>query len=48
MAPELDNFYEDYWPYEMIFDHEGKFHKKERQERYKVVKSIITCKLKEG
>lgn len=48
MEPELQNFYEDYRPYEMCLDLAEKFHKKAREERYEVVKSLMTCKLKEG
>ena len=48
MVLELQKFYEDYWPYEILLDIARKFHKKARQERYKVVKALIACKLKDG
>ena len=43
MTPELQRSYENYWPYEM-----NKYHKRARQEKYKVVKSHIASKMKEG
>ncbi|KAL7609821.1 uncharacterized protein LOC111881525 [Lactuca sativa] len=48
MAPELQRFYEDYWPYEMNNDLEEKYHIRARQEKYEVVKSFMACKMKEG
>lgn len=48
MAPKLQKFYEDYWPHEIIVDLVEMFLKKVRQKRYEIVKSLMTCKLKEG
>ncbi|KAI3790891.1 hypothetical protein L2E82_04298 [Cichorium intybus] len=48
MVPELQRFYKDYWPYEMNKDLMEKFHKRARQEKYEVVKALMTCKMKEG
>lgn len=48
MAPELSKFYKDYVPCGMALDLAGMFHKKTRQERFEVVKSLMTGKLKEG
>lgn len=48
MTHELSCHYEDYWPYEMNKDLMEKYHKRARQEKYEVVKSLITIKMKEG
>ena len=48
MTPKLQKTYEAYWPYELNLALSQMFHKKERQEHYEVVKSIMACKLKEG
>lgn len=48
MTPELQRFYEDYWPYEMNKDLAEKFRKRARQEKYEVVKSLMACKMKDG
>lgn len=48
MAPELSKFYKDYLPYEMALDLAGMFYEKTRQERFKVVKSLMGGKVKEG
>ena len=47
MTPELQRYYEDYWSYEMKKDLMEKYHKRARQEKYKVVNSIIVSKMKE-
>ena len=44
---ELQRFYEDYWPYDINNDLVEKYHKRDRQEKYEVVKSFIACKIKE-
>lgn len=38
---DLQNSYEDYWPYEMNLDPAQMFHKKVRQECDEVVKSLM-------
>ena len=48
MTPELQRFYEDYWLYEMNKNLMEKYHQRARQERYEVVKSLITSKMKDG
>jgi hypothetical protein len=48
MTPELQKFYEDYWPYEMNKDLIEKYHKRARQEKYEIVKSLISSKMKDG
>ena len=48
MTPELQRFYEDYWPYEMNKDLKEKFRKRARQEKYEVVKALMACKLRDG
>lgn len=48
MTPELQRHYEDYWPYEMNKDLMEKYHKRARQEKYEVVKSLITSNMKDG
>ncbi|XP_023768339.1 uncharacterized protein LOC111916919 [Lactuca sativa] len=47
MTPELQRFYEDYWTYEMCKDLMEKYHQRARQERYEIVKSLITNKMKD-
>ncbi|TLX69973.1 DDE-type integrase/transposase/recombinase, partial [Labilibacter sediminis] len=41
MPPELQRFYEDYWPYEMNKDLAEKFRKRAHQGKYEVVKSLM-------
>ncbi|KAL7600497.1 hypothetical protein Lser_V15G27033 [Lactuca serriola] len=48
MSPELQRYYEDYWPFEMNKDLMEKYHKRARQEKFEVVKSLMACKMKEG
>ena len=48
MELELAKFYEKYVQYEIALEHCAKFHKKVRQERYKVVKAFMVYKLQEG
>ena len=48
MTSELQKLYEDYWTYDMHQDLMEKYHQSERQERYKIVSSLITTKMKEG
>lgn len=47
MSPDLQKSYEDYWPYKMNLALTKMFHKKARQERYKVMKAFMASKLKE-
>ncbi|KAL7601099.1 hypothetical protein Lser_V15G26807 [Lactuca serriola] len=47
MTPELQRFYEDYWPYETCQDLMEKYHQSARQERYEIVASLITTKMKD-
>ena len=48
MTHELQRFYEDYWPYEMCQDLMEKYHQGACQERYEIVRSLITTKMKDG
>ena len=48
MTPELQWFYEDYWPYEMCQDLMEKYHQRARQERYEIVMQFIMTKMKDG
>ena len=48
MSPELQKTFENMWAFEMN-EHLAKlFRQKARQERLHIVKSLMTCKLKEG
>lgn len=38
----------DYWSYDMNKDLMEKYHKRARQEKYEVVKSLMACKMKDG
>ena len=48
LTPELQRFYKDYWPYEMCKDLMEKYHQQAHQERYEIVKSLITNKMKDA
>ena len=48
ITPKLQRHYEDYWLYEIDKDLMEKYHKRARQEKYKVVKSLIDTMMKEG
>ncbi|KAL7607834.1 hypothetical protein Lser_V15G09770 [Lactuca serriola] len=48
ITPELQKFYEDYWHYDMHQDLIEKYHQIARQERYEIVSSSITTKMKDG
>ena len=41
MAPRLQRFYEDYWPYKTSLDLVENFHMSACQENYEVVKSLM-------
>lgn len=47
MTPELQIFYEDYWPYEMHKDLAEKFRKRACVEKCEVVRALMTCRLKD-
>ena len=47
MTLELQRFYEDYRSYETNKDLMEKYHQRARQEKYEVVKSLITSKMKD-
>ena len=44
---ELQWFYEDYWLYDMNKHLMEKYHQRDHQEKYEVVKSLITSKMKD-
>lgn len=46
MSPELQKYYEDYWPYQMNLSLGEMLHKKSRQECYEVIKALKLCKLR--
>ena len=48
MTPELQRFYKDYWPYKTNKHLVEKYHQRARQEKYEMVKSFITSKMKDG
>ena len=48
ITPKLQRFYEDYCPYKMCKDLMEKYHQRARQERYELVRSFITTKMKDG
>ena len=48
MTLKLERYYEDYWSYKMNKDLMGKYHKQARQEKYEMVNSFISSKMKEG
>ena len=47
ITPEIQRFYVDYWSYKMNKDLMEKYHQRARQERYEIVKSLITSKMKD-
>ena len=48
MTVELQKSYEDMYPYEMHQDLLDRYHQSARQERYEIITSMITTKMKEG
>ena len=48
MTAELQKSYEDYYPFEMHQDFMERYHQSARQERYKIIASMIKTKMKDG
>ena len=48
MTAELQKSYEDYYPYEMYHDLMERYHQSARKERYEIIASMITTKMKDG
>ena len=48
MTVVLQKSYEDYWPYEMHQYLMERYHQSDRQERYEIIASKITTKMKDG
>ena len=48
MTTELQKSYEDFYPYEMHQDLMERYHQSARQERYEIIASMITTKMKDG
>jgi len=48
MTPELQKSYEDFYPYEMHLDLMERYHQSARQERYEIISSMITARMKDG
>ena len=48
MTTKLQKSYEDYYPFEMYQDLMERCHQKARQERYEIIASMITTKMKDG
>ena len=48
MTAELQKSYEDYYPFEMYQDLMERYHQSARQERYEIIASMITTKMKDG
>lgn len=46
MSPELQKYYEDYWPYQMNLSLGEMLHKKSRPECYEVIKALKLYKLR--
>ena len=47
MTPELQKSYEDFYPYEMHLDLMERYHQSARQERYEIISSMITARMKD-
>ena len=45
---ELQKSYEDYYPFEMHQDLMDRYHQSARQERYEIIYSMITTRMKDG
>ena len=48
MTPELQKSYEDFYPYEMHLDLMERYQQSARQERYEIISSMITARMKDG
>ncbi|CAH1436469.1 unnamed protein product [Lactuca virosa] len=48
MTAELQKSYEDYYPFEMHQDMMERYHQSARQERYEIISSMITTRMKDG
>ena len=48
MTAELQKSYEDYYPFEIHQDLMDRYHKSARQERYEIISSMITTRMKDG
>ncbi|CAH1435647.1 unnamed protein product [Lactuca virosa] len=48
MTAELQKSYEDYYPFEMHQDLMEMYHQSARQERYEIISSMITTRMKDG
>ena len=48
MAVELHKSYENFWPYEMHEDLMERYHQISGQERYEIIASMISTKMKDG
>ena len=48
MTAELQKSYEDFYPFEMHQDLMERYHQSARQERYEIISSIITTRMKDG
>ena len=48
MTAELQKSYKDYYPYEMHPDLVDRYHQSARQERYEIITSMITTKMRDG
>ena len=48
MTAELQKSYEDYYPFEMHQDLMDRYHQSARQERYEIISSMITTRMKDG
>ena len=48
ITTELQKSYEDFWPFEMHHDLMARYHQSAQQERYEIIASMITTKMKDG
>ena len=48
MSVELQKSYKDFYPFEMHQDLMERYHQSARQERYEIISSMITTKMKDG
>ena len=48
MTADLQNSYEEYYPFEMLQDLMDRYHQSARQERYEIISSMITTQMKDG
>ncbi|CAH1442429.1 unnamed protein product [Lactuca virosa] len=48
MTVELQKSYEDFYPFEMHMDLMDRYHQSARQERYEIISSMITTRMKDG